>query len=67
MLTTRRKSQLAIQYAHSIRNATPQTYVFWVRASTRARFEQEYRDLADRLDLPGRLDQKADILRLVGD
>ncbi|KAF2677737.1 TPR-like protein [Lentithecium fluviatile CBS 122367] len=59
------KSQLAIQYAHRVRDAALPTCVFWVHASTRARFEQAYRGLADRLDLPGRLDPKADVLRLV--
>ncbi|OAK96859.1 hypothetical protein IQ06DRAFT_47717 [Phaeosphaeriaceae sp. SRC1lsM3a] len=61
------KSQLAIQYAHSIRDASPQTFVFWVHASTRARFEEAYRDLAERLQLPGRSDPKADVLRLVSE
>jgi tetratricopeptide (TPR) repeat protein len=50
-----------------VRDATPRTYVFWVHASTRARFEEAYRGLADRLELPGRLDPKADVLRLVSD
>ncbi|KAF1950535.1 hypothetical protein CC80DRAFT_228667, partial [Byssothecium circinans] len=59
------KSQLAIQYAHSIRDASPHTFVFWVHASTRARFEEAYRDIADRLQLPGRSDPKANVLRLV--
>ncbi|KAF2788012.1 hypothetical protein K505DRAFT_117610, partial [Melanomma pulvis-pyrius CBS 109.77] len=59
------KSQLAIQYAHSLRNATPPRFVFWVYASTQARFKEAYRDIADRLQLPGRLDPKVDILRLV--
>ncbi|KAF2843949.1 hypothetical protein T440DRAFT_494281 [Plenodomus tracheiphilus IPT5] len=61
------KSQLAIQYAHSIRDASPQTCVFWVHASTRARVEEAYRDIADRLDLPGKNDPKANVLRLVSD
>jgi hypothetical protein len=65
VLTRQRKSQLAIQYAYSVRNETPRTYVFWVHASTRARFEEAYRGIADRLELPGRLDPKADVLRLV--
>ncbi|KAF1964201.1 TPR-like protein [Bimuria novae-zelandiae CBS 107.79] len=59
------KSQLAIQYAHSIRDASLQTFVFWVHASTRARFEEAYRDIADRLQLPGRSDPKTDVLWLV--
>ncbi|KAI4940870.1 hypothetical protein J4E91_011127 [Alternaria rosae] len=61
------KSQLALQYAHSIRDAAPQTFVFWVHASTPARFEEAYRDIADRLQLPGRDDPKANVLRLVHD
>jgi tetratricopeptide (TPR) repeat protein len=60
-----RKSQLAIRYSYSVRNAAPHTFVFWVHASTKARFKEAYRDIADRLDLPGRDKPKADILRLV--
>jgi hypothetical protein len=62
VLTNDSKSQLALQYAHSIRDASPQTFVFWVHASTRARFEEAYRDLAERLQLPGRSDPKANVL-----
>ncbi|RYP47712.1 hypothetical protein DL768_006248 [Monosporascus sp. mg162] len=65
VLTKKSKSQLAIQYSHNVRDATPQTFVFWVHASTKARFEEAYRDLADRLELPGRHDPKVDVLRLV--
>ncbi|CAN9424569.1 unnamed protein product [Alternaria alternata] len=61
------KSQLALQYAHSIRDAALQTFVFWVHASTRARFEEAYKDIANRLELPGRDDPKANVLRLVHD
>ncbi|KAH7068389.1 kinesin light chain 1 [Paraphoma chrysanthemicola] len=60
------KSQLAIRYANSIRDASPHTFVFWVHASTRVRFDEAYRAIADRLQLPGR-DSKANVLRLVGD
>jgi hypothetical protein len=41
--------------------------VFWVHASTQARFEEAYRDIANRLELPGRDDPKASVLRLVYD
>ncbi|RYN53567.1 hypothetical protein AA0118_g9685 [Alternaria tenuissima] len=61
------KSQLALQYAHSIRDAAPHTFVFWVHASTRARFEEAYKDIAGRLGLPGRDDPEANVLRLVHD
>jgi tetratricopeptide (TPR) repeat protein len=66
-LTDYSKSQLALQYAHSIRDASPQTFVFWVHASTQARFEEAYRDIADLLELPGRNDVKVNVLRLVSD
>jgi tetratricopeptide (TPR) repeat protein len=36
-----------------------------VHAGTRARFEEAYRDIADRLELPGRDNPKIDVLRLV--
>ncbi|RFU31458.1 hypothetical protein B7463_g4861, partial [Scytalidium lignicola] len=59
------KSQLAIRYAHSIRDASPQTFVLWVHASTKARFEEAYRGIADKLELPERNDPEADVLQLV--
>lgn len=66
-MTTCSKSQLALQYVHSIRHARPQTFVFWVHASTRARFEEAYKDIADRLQLPERSDPRTNVLRLVSD
>ena len=38
-----------------------------MHASTRARFEEAYRNIADRLQLPERTDPKTDVLRLVSD
>jgi tetratricopeptide (TPR) repeat protein len=67
ILTDCSKSQLAIQYAHSIRDVSPHMFVFWVHASTRARFEEAYRDIAHQLQLPGRSDPKVNVLRLVSD
>jgi tetratricopeptide (TPR) repeat protein len=64
-LTRCSKSQIAIRYAHSVRDASPQTFVFWVYASTRARFEEAYKDIADQLQLPGRSDSQTNVLRLV--
>ena len=46
---------------------SPHTFVFWVHASTCARLEEAYRDIADRLQLPGRNDPKSNVLRLVSD
>jgi len=41
--------------------------VLWVYASNAARFEQSYRDIADRVKIFGRQDPKADIFKLVYD
>ena len=60
-----RKSQIAIEYAYRVRESAPQTWVFWVHASNAARFEQAYTNIAAKIELPGRDDPKADILRLV--
>jgi hypothetical protein len=60
-----RKSQIAIEYAYRVRKSAPQTWVFWVHASNAARFEQAYTNIAAKIELPGRDDPKADILRLV--
>jgi hypothetical protein len=45
------RSQVALSYVHSIRDVVLQTFVFWVYASTQARFEEAYRDIADQLEL----------------
>jgi tetratricopeptide (TPR) repeat protein len=39
--------------------------VFWVHASSYTRFEQGYREIANKLKLPGRDDPKIEILQLV--
>jgi hypothetical protein len=41
--------------------------VFWVHASNVARFEQSYRDIADRVKITGRRDPQANIFKLVHD
>jgi tetratricopeptide (TPR) repeat protein len=41
--------------------------VFWVHASNAARFEQSYRDIADRVKIAGRGDPQANIFKLVQD
>ncbi|KAH6989834.1 putative kinesin [Ilyonectria destructans] len=59
------KSQVAIHYAHKVRQASPDTWVFWVYTSSRAHFEEAYRNIADKLQLPGRDNPKRNILQLV--
>ncbi|KFY18132.1 hypothetical protein V492_00124 [Pseudogymnoascus sp. VKM F-4246] len=59
------KSQIAIEYAYRARKHQPQLSVFWIHASTRTRFEQAYQEMAERLELPGRHNPEANVLRLV--
>ncbi|TVY62681.1 Nephrocystin-3 [Fusarium oxysporum f. sp. cubense] len=61
------KSQIAIEYAYRVRKSAPQTWVFWVHAANAARFEQAYRDIANKAEIPGREDPKANILKIVYD
>ncbi|KAH7108877.1 P-loop containing nucleoside triphosphate hydrolase protein, partial [Dendryphion nanum] len=61
------KSQLAIEHAHRTHERSPETWVFWVYASNAVRFEQSYRDIADRVKISGRRDSKANIFQLVHD
>ncbi|KAF2239753.1 TPR-like protein [Viridothelium virens] len=59
------KSQLAVEYSYRIREKSPSTWVFWVHASSTARFIEGYRKIAERAKLC-RLDQPdADILMRV--
>ena len=60
-----RKSQLAIEYSYQVRERSPETWVFWVHASSAARFEEGYRKVAERVKIPGWDKPEADILRLV--
>ncbi|KAJ5917547.1 hypothetical protein N7466_011101 [Penicillium verhagenii] len=59
------KSQLAIEYTYRVRSESPATWVFWVHASSEARFEQSFRDIADQVKIPGRQDPKVNIYKLV--
>ncbi|KAI4940763.1 hypothetical protein J4E91_011250 [Alternaria rosae] len=59
------KSQLAVEHAYRTRERSPETWVFWVHASNAARFEQSFRDIADRVKIAGRRDPQANIYKLV--
>ncbi|KAF4332196.1 kinesin light chain [Fusarium beomiforme] len=61
------KSQIAIEFAYSIHDELPQSNIFWVHASSKPRFEESYRSIAERMKLPKRDDPGADILALVRD
>ncbi|KAH6954720.1 hypothetical protein DER45DRAFT_646464 [Fusarium avenaceum] len=61
------KSQVAIHFAYQIREQTPETSVYWVHASSKPRFEEGYRHIAERNELPRRNDPQVDVLALVRD
>lgn len=65
LLTTTRKSQLAIEYGYRVRFESPATWVFWVHASNEARFEQGFRDIANQVKVLGCQDPKVNIFGLV--
>jgi tetratricopeptide (TPR) repeat protein len=67
LLPSQRKSQLAIEYSYQTRDRLPDTWVFWVHASNAVRFEESYREIADRLKIAGRKDPKAKVVKLVYD
>ncbi|KAJ5700895.1 hypothetical protein N7493_011941 [Penicillium malachiteum] len=61
-----RKSRLAIEHCHRVRQQSPDTWVFWVHASNAARCEESLRNLADRAKIPGRQDRDSNIFQLFG-
>ncbi|KAL8635112.1 MAG: hypothetical protein Q9228_007366 [Teloschistes exilis] len=59
------KSQIAIEYAYQVQEESPTTWVFWIHAGTRARFEEGYRRIVQATKMDGWDNPKADILSLV--
>ncbi|KAK7917511.1 hypothetical protein PG985_011119 [Apiospora marii] len=59
------KSQLAIEYAYQVRERSPETWVFWIYASSAERYLMDLRNIADYAKLRERDDPRADTLRLV--
>ncbi|KAN0082306.1 TPR-like protein [Elaphomyces granulatus] len=59
------KSQLAIEYSYQVRESSPDMWVFWVHASSTARFQEGYREIAERVKIAGWDNPDANILRLV--
>jgi len=62
-----RKSQLAIEHCYRTTEQSPRTWVFWVHASNATRLEQSFRDIAERIELPGQENPKADVFKLFYD
>lgn len=54
-----------IEYAHRLNARTHETSIFWLHASTVARFYASYASIATELQLPGSNDPKVDQLGLV--
>ncbi|KAI1041091.1 hypothetical protein LB505_005896 [Fusarium chuoi] len=61
------KSQIAINFAYSVNYEDPDVNIFWVHASSKPRFEEAYRAIAERMKLPKRDEPSTDILALVRD
>ena len=60
-----RKSQLAIEYSYQVRESSPDMWVFWIHASSAARFEEGHRKIAERTKIAGWDNQEVNILQLV--
>jgi tetratricopeptide (TPR) repeat protein len=61
------KSQIAIHFAHQVKEQAPEKSVYWVHASSKPRFEEGYRYIAERNELPRRNDPGVDVFALVRD
>ncbi|CAG8980572.1 hypothetical protein HYALB_00002570 [Hymenoscyphus albidus] len=58
------KTQLALEYAHLIREKSPKTWVFWINTLTRTTLEYGCRKIAEATKLPGWDNPKANTLEL---
>jgi hypothetical protein len=61
----RRKSQLAIEYAHRVRQQSPDKWVFWVHASNSARLDEAFDSIGERVGLSSQAGATADTVPLV--
>ena len=61
------KSQIAIQYCYQYRSRQLDSHVFWVHCGSIARFDQGYREIARKLELPGIQDPGMDVVKTVFD
>ncbi|KAJ5472357.1 hypothetical protein N7530_006358 [Penicillium desertorum] len=59
------KTQLAIEYSYRLRDKQHMKQIFWVHASNLDRFHQSFREIADRLNIPGRDIGGVNVLELV--
>ncbi|PNP50290.1 hypothetical protein THARTR1_08998 [Trichoderma harzianum] len=59
------KTQIALQYAFQLQKTHPTVSVFWIHASSAARFRQAFASIAQGYDIPGYSEPKVDMLLLV--
>ncbi|KAF2654106.1 TPR-like protein [Lophiostoma macrostomum CBS 122681] len=59
------KSQLAVECSYRLRESSPNTWVFWIHASSTARFREGYQKIAERTQIPGWDQPDVDKLKLV--
>ncbi len=59
------KTQIALEVAFQVRNMYPDCHIFWVPATDATSFENAYREIGRRLQVPGVNEEKADVKILV--
>ncbi|KAI1755436.1 hypothetical protein F4782DRAFT_488567 [Xylaria castorea] len=59
------KTQIALAYVFWLHSTSPAVSVFWVHASNTDRFRQAYAEIAERCQVPGYNDPKAEVLPLL--
>ncbi|QYS99511.1 hypothetical protein H0G86_006637 [Trichoderma simmonsii] len=59
------KTQIALEYVFQLQKTHPTVSVFWIHASSAARFRQAFSSIAQEYDIPGYAEPKVDMLLLV--
>ncbi|PTB40369.1 hypothetical protein M441DRAFT_459641 [Trichoderma asperellum CBS 433.97] len=59
------KTQIALEYVFQLQKTHPTVSVFWIHASSAARFRQAFASIAREYDIPGYAEPKADMPLLV--
>ncbi|KAK4060877.1 hypothetical protein Trihar35433_9802 [Trichoderma harzianum] len=59
------KTQIALEYAFQLQKTHPTVSVFWIHASSAARFRQAFASIAQEYNIPGYAEPKVDMLLLV--
>ncbi|KAL7912616.1 hypothetical protein GGI35DRAFT_440713 [Trichoderma velutinum] len=61
------KTQIALEYIFQLQKTHPKVSVFWIHASSAARFRQAFASIAQEYDIPGYAEPKADMPLVVKD